>query len=111
MKMIMAIISSEDADDLVYELNQHQFFVTKLSTVGGFLKKKSTTLMLGVDDDRVADAVDVIKKMSGQRQQVVYTPPAMQGTSYPNVHMTVPMNVQVGGATIFVLNVEKFEKF
>ena len=49
MKMIIAIISSEDADDLVYELNQNSFFVTKLSTIGGFLKKKSTTLMLGVD--------------------------------------------------------------
>ena len=48
MKMIIAIIGSEDADDLVYELNQHSFFVTKLSTMGGFLKKKSTTLMLGV---------------------------------------------------------------
>ena len=50
MKMIIAIIGSEDADDLVYELNQHSFFVTKLSTMGGFLKKKSTTLMLGVED-------------------------------------------------------------
>lgn len=111
MKMIMAIISSEDADDLVYELNQHSFFVTKLSTVGGFLKKKSTTLMLGVDDDRVDDAITIIKKMSGQRQQIVYTPPTMQGTNYPSVNINIPMNVQVGGATIFVLNVESFQKF
>ena len=44
MKMIIAIIGSEDADDLVYELNQHSFFVTKLSTMGGFLKKKSTSI-------------------------------------------------------------------
>ena len=51
MKMIIAIIGSEDADDLVYELNQHSFFVTKHSTMGGFLKKKSTTLMLGVEDE------------------------------------------------------------
>ena len=50
MKMILAIIGSDDADDLVYDLNQHSFFVTKLSTVGGFMKKRSTTLMLGVED-------------------------------------------------------------
>ena len=62
MKMIIAIIGSEDADDLVYELNQHSFFVTKLSTMGGFLKKKSTTLMLGVEDERVEDAISIIKK-------------------------------------------------
>ena len=44
MKMIIAVIGSEDAEDLVYELNQNSFFVTKLSTVGGFLKKKSCLL-------------------------------------------------------------------
>ena len=79
MKMIIAIIGSEDADDLVYELNQHSFFVTKLSTMGGFLKKKSTTLMLGVEDERVEDAISIIKKMSGAREQLVYTPPTMAG--------------------------------
>ena len=91
MKMIIAIIGSEDADDLVYELNQHSFFVTKLSTMGGFLKKKSTTLMLGVEDERVEDA--------------------MAGNCCPTVNMTVPMNMKVGGATVFVINVEEFQKF
>ena len=60
MKMIIAIIGSEDADDLVYELNQNSFFVTKLSTMGGFLKKKSTTLMLGVDNARVDEAISCL---------------------------------------------------
>ena len=101
MKMIIAIIGSEDADDLVYELNQHSFFVTKLSTMGGFLKKKSTTLMLGVEDE----------KMSGAREQLVYTPPTMAGNCCPTVNMTVPMNMKVGGATVFVINVEEFQKF
>ena len=106
MKMIIAIIGSEDADDLVYELNQHSFFVTKLSTMGGFLKKKSTTLMLGVED-----AISIIKKMSGAREQLVYTPPTMAGNCCPTVNMTVPMNMKVGGATVFVINVEEFQKF
>ena len=112
MKMIMAIIGSEDADDLVYELNQNSFFVTKLSTMGGFLeKKKSTTLMLGVDDSRVEEAITIIKKMSGTREQLVYTPPTMAGNCCPTVDMTVPMNMKVGGSTIFVMNVEDFQKF
>lgn len=111
MKMIMAIIGSEDADDLVYELNQNHFFVTKLATMGGFLKKKSTTLMLGVEDERVQAAIDIIREMSGTRQQTVYTTPAMTGSSMPNVNMAVPMNRKVGGATIFVVNVEEFQKF
>ena len=102
---------SEDADDLVYELNQNSFFVTKLSTMGGFLKKKSTTLMLGVDDSRVEEAITIIKKMSGTREQLVYTPPTMAGNCCPTVNMTVPMNMKVGGSTIFVMNVEDFQKF
>ena len=111
MKLIMAIIGSEAADDLVYELNQNSFFVTKLSTMGGFLKKKSTTLMLGVDDSHVEEAITIIKKMSGTREQLVYTPPTMAGNCCPTVNMTVPMNMKVGGSTIFVMNVEDFQKF
>ena len=111
MKMIIAIIGSEDADDLVYELNQNSFFVTKLSTMGGFLKKKSTTLMLGVDDPRVEEAIAIIKKMSGSREQLVYTPPTLSGNTHPNINITVPMNMRVGGATVFVLNVDDFQKF
>ena len=111
LKKKVAIIGSEDADDLVYELNQNSFFVTKLSTMGGFLKKKSTTLMLGVDDERVAEAISIIRKMSGAREQLVYTPPTMAGNCCPTVNMTVPMNMKVGGSTIFVLNVEDFQKF
>ena len=89
MKMIIAIIGSEDADDLVYELNQHSFFVTKLSTMGGFLKKKSTTLMLGVEDERVEDAISIIKKMSGAREQLVYTPPDRKSTRLNSSHVAL----------------------
>lgn len=112
MKMIMAIIGSEDADDLVYELNQNSFFVTKLSTVGGFLKKRSTTLMLGVEDEKVEDAISIIKRMSGVREQLVYTPPTISaGNCCPSINMSVPLNMKVGGSTIFVMNVENFQKF
>ena len=104
MKMIIAIIGSEDADDLVYELNQHSFFVTKLSTMGGFLKKKSTTLMLGVEDERVEDAISIIKKNCPVPASSLYTqPPTMAGNCCPTVNMTVPMNMKVGGATVFVI--------
>ena len=112
MKMILAIIGSDDADDLVYDLNQHSFFVTKLSTVGGFMKNRSTTLMLGVDDDKVEEAIEIIKKTSGTRHQLVYAPPTISaGSSSPHIGMSVPMNMKVGGATVFVMNVEGFEKF
>ena len=49
--------------------------------------------------------------MSGAREQLVYTPPTMAGNCCPTVNMTVPMNMKVGGATVFVINVEEFQKF
>ena len=61
MKMILAIIGSDDADDLVYDLNQLSFFATKLSTVGGLMKKRTTTLMLCVDFDKVEEAIQIIE--------------------------------------------------
>ena len=67
--------------------------------------------MLGVEDERVEDAISIIKKMSSAREQLVYTPPTMAGNCCPTVNMTVPMNMKVGGATVFVINVEEFQKF
>ena len=111
MKLLFVIISKEDVDQVISGLNKEGFRATKIASSGGFLKKKSTTLMLGVDDARVSEAIAIIKKMSGQREQLVYTPPTMAGNCCPTVNMTVPMNMKVGGSTVFVLNVENFQKF
>ena len=57
MKMIFAILRSEDVDETVEELNSHKYWVTKLSTTGGFLKSKNVTLVIGTEDEKVPGAV------------------------------------------------------
>ncbi|MGB4649404.1 MAG: cyclic-di-AMP receptor, partial [Acetivibrionales bacterium] len=77
-------------------------------STGGFLKAGNTTLLVGVDEENLDTVIDVIKKKSKSRKQVInsnMTPNGMGGMFIP-----YPVEVVVGGATIFVLDVDRFEK-
>ena len=111
MKMLLAIVNNEDAPLLINELNEKKYFVTKLATTGGFLKKGNTTLLLGIEDEKVDAVCEIIKQHSRKRQQIMYTPPAPSNCNvYPNAVSSVPVNVEVGGATIFIMPVDDFRK-
>ena len=109
MKMLLAIVHNEDAPLLINELNEKKYFVTKLATTGGFLKKGNTTLMIGAEDDKVQEVIDIIKQECGQHQKLTVNMPYISGTTMVN-YATMPMNVEVGGATIFVIDVDRYEK-
>ena len=82
--------------------------VTKLATTGGFLRAGNTTLLVGVDDDKFDGAMAVIEKVCKSRKQMATSPSPVAGTT--GVYVPYPIEVMVGGATIFVLNVEQFIK-
>ena len=108
MKLIIAIIQDEDASRLINELMTEDYRVTKLATTGGFLRAGNTTLLVGVEDDKLDKAMEVIEKVCKSRKQIASTPSPISGTT--GMYMPFPMEVTVGGATIFVLNVEQFTK-
>ena len=109
MKIIYAIVSSDDGNRVTDVLTEHQFSVTRLATTGGFLKKGNTTLMIGAEDDKVQEVIDIIKQECGQHQKLTVNMPYISGTTMVN-YATMPMNVEVGGATIFVIDVDRYEK-
>ena len=109
MKMIYAIVRNDNEDDVVTQLTQHHYSVTRLSTTGGFLRKGNTTLMIGADDEKVDEVISLIKQECGQHQKLNVNMPYISGTTMVN-YATMPMHVEVGGATIFVVNVERYEK-
>ena len=74
MKLIIAIIQDEDAGDVISALNEKEFQVTRLATKGGFLRKGNTTIMTGVEDTRVEEALKVIEKNSKVRTQYATLP-------------------------------------
>ena len=108
MKLIIAIVQDEDASRLISELMSDGFGVTKLATTGGFLRAGNTTLLVGVDDDRFDSAMSVIEKVCKSRKQIAASPVSMVGV--PGAYTPYPIEVIVGGATIFVLTVDQFVK-
>jgi len=106
MKLILAIISNEDASSVSNALKESSFYSTKLATTGGFLSKGNTTLIIGVEENKVNEALDIIKEHSKTRTEFT------SSTMFTSSKLTsFPLEVKVGGATVFVLDVEQFLKF
>ena len=108
MKLIVAIVQDEDASRLIGQLMNDGFGVTKLATTGGFLRAGNTTLLVGVEDDRFDTAMGIIEKICKSRTQIAPSPSSMVGV--PGSYTPYPIEVVVGGATIFVLSVDQFVK-
>ncbi len=106
MKMLIAILNADDASAVIQNLMKEGYSITRLSTTGGFLRAGNVTILIGVKDDRVQAVIDIIGKYSKSRKQVIPTTSEAGINFYPSM----PVEVTVGGATIFVLNVERFEK-
>ena len=106
MKLVMAIVSSDDSSAVSSTLTEHGYYITKLSTTGGFLRTGNTTFLVVVDDEKVPEVIELIKSESSRRTEIV---PAT-ATFDINHYAAYPVEVAVGGSTIFVLNVEQFVK-
>lgn len=106
MKLIIAIVQDEDSSRLISRLMQTGLSATKLATTGGFLKAGNTTLLLGVDEERVQDALQVIESVCKSRKQMTTAPTAMNGITHGE-YTTYPVEVTVGGATVFILSIDQ----
>ncbi len=108
VKLVVAIVHHEDAGALVDALLDREFRATRLSSSGGFLKQSNTTVILGVEDDAVDGVLEIVRDMCHSRTQIVNPmPPIMEPGEF---FMPYPLEVEVGGATVFVLPVERFER-
>jgi len=108
MKLVIVIVQDEDARSLVNGLMQDGFSVTKLATTGGFLRAGNTTLLVGVEDHKLDTVISIIEKLCKSRKQIATTPSPINSST--GVYVPYPIEVVVGGATIFVLDVEQFKK-
>ena len=109
MKLILAIINDQDGNKVLTALNKAGFSVTKLATTGGFLKVGNMTLIIGTEEEKVQEAMDIIAKYSMKRKQIVFTPEPFIGTIGSD-YTSYPEEIETGGATIFVVDVGRFEK-
>ena len=109
MKLIIAIVQDEDSTDVIEALTEENYRVTKLATTGGFLKSGNTTLMVGIEEEKVQSVIDIIKEICKQRKEILVTPTTLGG-SEGGYMQQYPVQISVGGATIFVLDVDQFIK-
>ena len=107
MKLILAIVNNDDSALASSALTEAGFAVTRLSTTGGFLMVGNTTFLIGVEDDQTQSAIDILKKHCNTRTQKM---PSTATFGMGLNHMSIPSDVKVGGATIFVLGVDHMEK-
>ncbi len=106
MKLIIAIVNKDDASEVSRALTSERYSVTKLATSGGFLLANNVTLLTGTEDEKVDRAIEIISEHSRRRTETV------PSTTTYGMGMTtpIPLEVSVGGATVFVLDIERFEK-
>ncbi len=87
MKLIIAIVHHTDGEQILQALTEARFSVTRIASSGGFLRKGNATLLVGTPADQVASAVQLIRE-----------------------HSTPPVDPGLKRATVFVLNVDRYEQ-
>ena len=107
MKLIIAIVNRDDAGDVTHRLTKAGFMSTRLSTTGGFLRAGNATLLIGTEDEKVPQVIAVLNECCSRRTEIIN---ASTGSYAEQFFTSFPVEVTIGGATVFVLNVEQFMK-
>jgi len=108
VKLVMVIVQDKDAVHLLEGLLARGLRATKLASTGGFLREGNTTLMIGVEDERLDELIGVVRSTCRAREQLVTPLAPLSGAT--ESYVPYPVEVQVGGATLFVMTVDRFEK-
>lgn len=106
MKLLVAIVQDADVNFLMDALTENSYRVTRLSTTGGFLKKGNTTLLIGVEETQLDEVLSIIESNCKRRNTTTtIINPSAESSLITN---TVPVDITVGGATIFILDVDQY---
>ncbi|HLQ75617.1 MAG TPA: cyclic-di-AMP receptor [Alloiococcus sp.] len=109
MKLIVAIVQNQDSKRLSDQFVEQGVRATKLSSTGGFLRAGNTTFLIGTNDDQIDKVLGIIEENCSTREQKMVNPPSYDFTLESD--LSFPVDVEVGGATVFVLPIEKFTQF
>ena len=106
MKLITAIVNKSDVNDVSDVLRAEGFSFTRMASTGGFLTTGNTTILIGTDDEKVEEALNILRTHCKRRTvHIAHTPYLATGMA-----MAYPTEVTVGGATVFVTDVTHYEK-
>ncbi|MBR6045055.1 MAG: cyclic-di-AMP receptor [Ruminococcus sp.] len=106
MKLVYAIVNDDDTYAVTKAMQKKGIRATKLASTGGFLSRGNTTFMICCRDEQVDEIISVCKEHSRKRRQVVLSTEINEGM----ISDPEPVEVNIGGATIFVTDIERFEQ-
>lgn len=109
MKLVVAVVQDQDSNRLSSALTKHNFRATKLASTGGFLRSGNTTFIVGTEDSSIPQLLDIIRDNCRSREQLVSPVSPLGGNA--DSYIPYPIEVEVGGATVFVLPIEQFHHF
>ncbi len=107
MKLIIAVVQDQDADRTIETLNAQGYRVTRVASTGGFFSVGNTTLFCGVEDAEVSAVINILKQTCERRTRLIPAGPNLVESA---AMMGAFVEVEVGGATVFILNIEHFEQ-
>lgn len=108
MKLIVAVIHAKDADRLIPALVARGIGATTIDSSRGLLRQGNAALLIGVQEAMVADTVGLIKRhCQARRHEVNGLLPVVEPAE---LYVSNPVEVQVGGATVFVVSVDRYER-
>lgn len=108
MKLVIAVVQGKDVENLMAALRTAGYRATQINSAGGFLREQNVTVLLGVEDAQVPDVLRIIKANCYTRTQ--YVNPLLPIVESGEFYVPNPIEVQVGGANVFVLPVERYER-
>ncbi len=109
IKLVLAIVQEKDAGRLIDAITEDGIQATMLASTGGFLREGNSTILVGIEDHQLTQVLATIQKCCQRREQYVSPmPPAVEPV---DSYVTYPVKVEVGGAIVFVMQVERMERF
>lgn len=103
MKLVITVVEDSDVAFLMESLVKNGFRATKLASTGGFLLQGNTTLLIGVQDREVEPVLQIIRSTCAPRKKII----PQIAPELPTA-IGVPVEVEAGGAIVFVLNIDQF---
>jgi uncharacterized protein YaaQ len=109
VKLVVCIVHNRDRGKITDELVKAGFKFTVIGSTGGFLREGNTTFLIGVEESDLQSLESIIQQNCKAREQLVNVMPFESAA--PGAFVPSPVKVPVGGAVVFVLNVDQFSRF
>lgn len=108
MKFVIAIVQDYDVDRLLRAITERGLRATRIASTGGFLRMGNATVLMGVDNDRVEEAIGIIRQHCESRVEVQLDATSAEYVEWfpAGIH-----EVMVGGGVVFTVPVERMVRF